>query len=134
MFIDYVKIFIKSGNGGNGSLSFHREKYVQAGGPDGGNGGNGGDVVIVADPDMRTLLDFHFQKHFSAGNGENGMSNLRTGKKGEDVVIRVPRGTVAAIIGSLLYVLSPVDLIPDMIPVMDFHIGQSGYALDLVEE
>ena len=94
MFIDYVKIFIKSGNGGNGSLSFHREKYVQAGGPDGGNGGNGGDVVIVADPDMRTLLDFHFQKHFSAGNGENGMSNLRTGKKGEDVVIRVPRGTV----------------------------------------
>ncbi len=94
MFIDYVKIFIKSGNGGNGSLSFHREKYVQAGGPDGGNGGNGGDVVLVADPDMRTLLDFHFQKHFSAGNGENGMSNLRTGKKGEDVVIRVPRGTV----------------------------------------
>ncbi|MBE7092354.1 MAG: GTPase ObgE [Clostridiales bacterium] len=94
MFIDYVKIYIKSGNGGNGSLSFHREKYVQAGGPDGGNGGNGGDIVLVADQDMRTLLDFHFQKHFSAGNGENGMSNLRTGKKGEDIVIRVPRGTV----------------------------------------
>ncbi len=94
MFIDFVKIFIKSGNGGNGSLSFHREKYVQAGGPDGGNGGNGGDIIIACDPDMRTLLDFHFQKHFSAGNGENGMSNLRTGKKGEDIVIRVPRGTV----------------------------------------
>lgn len=94
MFIDYVKIFIKSGNGGNGSLSFHREKYVQAGGPDGGNGGSGGDIIVECDPDMRTLLDFHFQKHFSAGNGENGMSNLRTGKKGEDVVIRVPRGTV----------------------------------------
>ena len=94
MFIDYVKIFIKSGNGGNGSLSFHREKYVQSGGPDGGNGGKGGDIVLEVDPDMRTLLDFHFQKHFSAGNGENGMSNLRTGAKGEDVVIRVPRGTV----------------------------------------
>ncbi len=94
MFIDYVKIFIKSGNGGNGSLSFHREKYVQAGGPDGGNGGCGGDIIVECDPDMRTLLDFHFQKHFSAGNGENGMSNLRTGKKGDDIVIRVPRGTV----------------------------------------
>ena len=94
MFIDYVKIFIKSGNGGNGSLSFHREKYVQAGGPDGGNGGSGGDIIVECDPDMRTLLDFHFQKHFSAGNGENGMSNLRTGKKGEDIVIHVPRGTV----------------------------------------
>lgn len=94
MFIDYVKIFIKSGNGGNGSLSFHREKYVQTGGPDGGNGGKGGDVVLVADNDMRTLLDFHFQKHFTAGNGENGMSNLRTGANGQDVVIRVPRGTV----------------------------------------
>jgi len=94
MFIDYVKIFIKSGNGGNGGLSFHREKYVQTGGPDGGNGGNGGNVVLVADPDMRTLLDFHFQKHFSATNGENGMSNLRTGASGKDVVIKVPCGTV----------------------------------------
>lgn len=94
MFIDFVKIFIKSGNGGNGSLSFHREKYVQSGGPDGGNGGNGGDIVVAADADMRTLLDFHFQKHFAAGNGENGMSNLRTGARGQDVVIRVPRGTV----------------------------------------
>ena len=94
MFIDFVKIFIKSGNGGNGGLSFHREKYVQSGGPDGGNGGNGGNVILVADPDMRTLLDFHFQKHFSAENGENGMSNLRTGAKGKDVVINVPWGTV----------------------------------------
>ncbi len=94
MFIDIVKIFIKSGNGGNGGLSFHREKYVQSGGPDGGNGGNGGDVIAVVDKSMRTLLDFRFQKHFSAGNGENGMSNLRTGKRGENIIIRVPRGTV----------------------------------------
>ncbi|MBR2861514.1 MAG: GTPase ObgE [Clostridia bacterium] len=94
MFIDFVKIFIKSGNGGNGSLSFHREKYVQTGGPDGGNGGNGGNIVLEADPDMRTLLDFHFQKHFAAENGQNGMSNLRTGASGKDVVIKVPRGTV----------------------------------------
>lgn len=94
MFIDYVKIFIKSGNGGNGGLSFHREKYVQSGGPDGGNGGNGGDIVLIADPALRTLLDFHFQKHFSAGDGMNGMSNLRTGARGKDVEIHVPRGTV----------------------------------------
>ena len=94
MFIDYVKIFIKSGNGGNGGLSFHREKYVQSGGPDGGNGGNGGDILAVVDPSMRTLLDFHFQKHFSATNGENGMSNLRTGARGSDIIIKVPRGTV----------------------------------------
>lgn len=94
MFIDYVKIFIKSGNGGNGSMSFHREKYVQTGGPDGGNGGRGGDVIVKVDPDMRTLLDFHFQKHFSADNGENGAANLRTGKRGNDVIIKVPRGTI----------------------------------------
>lgn len=94
MFIDYVKIFIKSGNGGNGGLSFHREKYVQAGGPDGGNGGNGGNIIIETDKSMRTLLDFHFQKHFSAENGENGMNNLKTGASGKDTVIRVPRGTV----------------------------------------
>lgn len=94
MFIDFVKIYIKSGNGGHGALSFHREKYVQAGGPDGGNGGNGGDVVLVADADMRTLLDFHFQKHFSADNGENGAGNLRTGARGKNVEIHVPRGTI----------------------------------------
>ena len=94
MFIDYVKIFVKSGNGGNGSMSFHREKYVQTGGPDGGRGGRGGNVVVTVDPDMRTLLDFHFQKHFTAEDGENGASNLRTGARGKDVEIRVPRGTI----------------------------------------
>ena len=94
MFIDLVKIFVKSGNGGNGALSFHREKYVQAGGPDGGDGGRGGDVVLIADPDMRTLLDFHFQKHFSAENGQNGSGNMRTGARGKDVEIFVPCGTV----------------------------------------
>lgn len=94
MFIDYVKIFVKSGNGGNGCMSFHREKYVQTGGPDGGNGGRGGNVVVTVDPDMRTLLDFHFQKHFTADDGENGASNLRTGARGKDVEIRVPRGTI----------------------------------------
>lgn len=94
MFIDYVKIFIKSGNGGNGGLSFHREKYVQAGGPDGGNGGNGGNIVVQTDKSMRTLLDFRFQKHFTAENGANGMNNLKTGASGSDTVIRVPRGTV----------------------------------------
>jgi len=94
MFIDFVKIYIKSGNGGNGGLSFHRERYVQTGGPDGGNGGNGGDIIVEVDSSMRTLLDFHFQKHFSATNGEPGMNNLKTGKSGTDTVIKVPRGTV----------------------------------------
>lgn len=94
MFLDYVKIFIKAGNGGNGAVSFHREKYVPNGGPDGGDGGNGGDVIFVADKDMNTLIDFKFKKHFRAENGTSGAPKCCTGKCGENLVIKVPTGTV----------------------------------------
>ncbi len=94
MFIDKVKIYCKAGNGGNGSASLHTEKYVANGGPDGGDGGKGGDVIFVATSSENTLNAFHFQKHFRAGNGENGGKKNCYGKQGEDIVVRVPLGTV----------------------------------------
>lgn len=94
MFVDYAKIIIKSGDGGNGATSFRREKYVAAGGPDGGDGGKGGDVYFVVDPDSNTLIDFRFNKKFKAQNGENGRGSNCYGKSGEDCYIKVPRGTV----------------------------------------
>lgn len=94
MFIDKVKIYIKSGNGGNGSASLHTEKYVANGGPDGGDGGKGGDIIFEATSAENTLNVFHFQKHFRAGNGENGGKKNCYGKQGEDLVIKVPVGTV----------------------------------------
>ena len=94
MFLDYVKIFIKAGCGGNGAVSFHREKYVPNGGPDGGDGGNGGSIVFVADKNLNNLVDFKFKKHFRAENGANGAGRNCTGKSGEDLVIKVPVGTV----------------------------------------
>lgn len=94
MFIDYAKIIIKSGDGGNGATSFRREKYVAAGGPDGGDGGKGGDVYFVVDPDSNTLIDFRFNKKFKAQNGENGKGSNCYGKSGEDCYIKVPLGTV----------------------------------------
>ena len=94
LFVDVVNITAKAGDGGNGCVSFHREKYVQAGGPDGGDGGRGGDVVFVATERMHTLMDFRYHRKFTAGNGEDGMGNRKTGKNGADVVIEVPPGTV----------------------------------------
>lgn len=93
-FVDRVKITAKAGNGGNGSTSFHREKFVINGGPDGGDGGSGGDVLIHADPNMHTLLDFRFRSKYTAQNGEDGKANRCTGKRGEDLLIKVPVGTV----------------------------------------
>ena len=93
-FVDRVKITAKAGNGGNGSASFHREKFVINGGPDGGDGGNGGDVLVFADPNMHTLLDFRFHSKYTAQNGEDGKANRCTGKRGEDLLIKVPVGTV----------------------------------------
>ena len=93
-FVDHVKITAKAGNGGNGSMSFHREKYVLNGGPDGGDGGNGGDVLLYADPNMHTLLDFRFKTKYTAENGGDGSGNRCTGKRGADLVIKVPVGTV----------------------------------------
>ena len=94
MFVDQVKITAKAGNGGNGAVSFHREKFVQNGGPDGGDGGNGGDIVLLADVNMHTLMDFRYKRKFTAENGENGSSALCRGKSGRDLVIKVPVGTV----------------------------------------
>ncbi len=93
-FVDHVKITAKAGNGGNGSASFHREKFVQNGGPDGGDGGRGGDVVFLADVNMHTLLDFRFHSKYTAENGGDGANNLRAGKRGEDLIVKVPVGTV----------------------------------------
>ncbi len=94
MFTDYTKIIIKSGNGGNGAISFRREKYVAAGGPDGGDGGKGGDVYFKVDKDKNTLIDFRYNKKFKATNGENGRGSRCTGKSGEDIYIGVPIGTI----------------------------------------
>lgn len=93
-FVDHVRITAKAGNGGNGSTSFHREKFVINGGPDGGDGGNGGDILIYADPNMHTLLDFRFKSKYTAENGEDGRANRCTGKRGDDLLIKVPVGTV----------------------------------------
>ena len=94
MFTDYVKIIAKAGNGGNGAISFRREKYVAAGGPDGGDGGKGGDVYFEVDPNANTLIDFRFKKKFKAENGNNGEGSNKYGKSGEDLTIKVPIGTI----------------------------------------
>ena len=93
-FVDKARIFIKAGDGGDGCSSFHREKYVAQGGPDGGDGGRGGSIVFLADPNMNTLLDFRFSRHFRAERGENGKAKMSRGKNGQDVVIKVPVGTL----------------------------------------
>ncbi|MBQ3425255.1 MAG: GTPase ObgE [Clostridia bacterium] len=94
LFVDVVTITAKAGDGGNGCVSFHREKFVQAGGPDGGDGGRGGDIIFEASERMHTLMDFRYKRKFTAGNGGDGMANRRTGKSGESVIIQVPPGTV----------------------------------------
>ncbi|MBQ2770165.1 MAG: GTPase ObgE [Clostridia bacterium] len=93
-FVDKTKIIIKAGSGGDGCASFHREKYVMKGGPSGGDGGRGGDVIFYADERLSTLLDFKFQRHFRAQNGENGKAELMSGKDGEPLIVKVPVGTI----------------------------------------
>lgn len=94
MFVDYVKILIKSGDGGNGAKTFRREKYVAAGGPDGGDGGNGGSIYFEVDKDANTLINFRYNKRYKAENGENGSGNRCFGKSGKDLYLKVPKGTV----------------------------------------
>lgn len=94
MFVDIARISLKAGNGGNGAVSFHREKYVAAGGPDGGDGGRGGNILLVADDHLSTLADFRYKKKYAAQNGENGRAGRCTGKSAPDLVLRVPRGTL----------------------------------------
>jgi GTP-binding protein len=94
MLIDNVKITIKSGNGGNGCVSFRREKFVPRGGPNGGDGGKGGDVIFLADHSLSTLIDFRYKKIYKAENGKHGMGGDKTGKSGEDIIIKVPCGSI----------------------------------------
>lgn len=94
MYLDVARIYIKAGNGGNGKVSFHREKFNMYGGPDGGDGGKGGDIIFIADDDMTTLIDFKYKVHYRAPNGEHGGSSKSTGKSGEDIIIKVPTGTI----------------------------------------
>ena len=94
MFVDYVKIIIKSGDGGNGAKSFRREKYVAAGGPDGGDGGNGGSIYFEVDKDANTLINFRYNRKYKAENGKPGSGNRCFGKSGKDLVLKVPKGTV----------------------------------------
>ena len=93
-FVDTAKITVRSGNGGNGVVSFHREKYVAAGGPDGGDGGRGGNVVVTVDDHMSTLMDFRYKRKYTAANGTDGGGKRCTGRNGADLVLRVPRGTI----------------------------------------
>ncbi len=94
MFVDIAKIKIKAGNGGNGAVAFHREKYIASGGPDGGDGGKGGDIVFTVDDHLATLADFRYKRKYTAENGQNGGGSKCTGRKGKDLVIKVPRGTI----------------------------------------
>ena len=94
MFVDKAKIKIKAGNGGDGAVAFHREKFVAAGGPDGGDGGKGGDIVFQVDDNLSTLADFKYKRKYKAQSGMNGQGGKRNGKKGEDLIIKVPRGTI----------------------------------------
>jgi GTP-binding protein len=92
-FLDLAKVYIRSGGGGNGCVSFRREKYIEYGGPDGGDGGKGGTVWAIAVDGLNTLIDFRYQQHFFANNGQSGMGRQRTGKDGEEIILRVPVGT-----------------------------------------
>ncbi len=94
MFVDIAKIKIKAGDGGNGAVAFHREKYINAGGPDGGDGGRGGNIVFQVDDNLSTLADFRYKRKYQAENGANGSGGKRYGKKGKDLIIKVPRGTI----------------------------------------
>ena len=92
-FLDQIKIYIKAGNGGDGSPSFRREKFIEFGGPDGGDGGKGGSIILKAEQNLNTLIDYRYQQHHKAQRGENGMGQNRTGKSGEDLILKVPLGT-----------------------------------------
>ena len=92
-FLDLAKVYIRSGAGGNGCVSFRKEKFVEFGGPDGGDGGHGGDVIAEAVEGLNTLIDFRYQQHFFAQNGQPGMGSSRTGASGDDIILRVPVGT-----------------------------------------
>src|SRR5258707_12858758 len=92
-FLDQAKVYIRSGNGGAGCVGFRREKFIEFGGPDGGDGGRGGDVIVVCVDGLNTLIDYRYAQHFKAETGHHGMGSQPTGGKGKDIVLRLPRGT-----------------------------------------
>ena len=92
-FLDQAKIYVASGKGGRGCVSFRREKYIEYGGPNGGDGGRGGDIVFITDQNLNTLIDFRYQQHFKAMKGQDGMGKNKTGAGGDDIIIKVPPGT-----------------------------------------
>ena len=92
-FLDQAKIYVTSGKGGNGCVSFRKEKYIEFGGPNGGNGGKGGDVIIKGNENLNTLIDFRYQQHFKAKKGDDGKTQNKTGANGENIIIKVPFGT-----------------------------------------
>ena len=94
MFVDSTDLYVKAGDGGDGAVAFHREKYIAAGGPDGGDGGKGGDVILQPSDNLNTLSDLRFKHRFTAENGENGKGSKMFGKNGKNLVIKVPKGTV----------------------------------------
>ena len=118
-FIDTARITVRAGTGGGGAVAFHREKYVAAGGPDGGDGGRGGDVILRVDPHMSTLMDFRYKRKYVAGDGQDGQGKRCSGKDGTDLVIRVPKGTVVRD-------LETKEIICDMSGEGDFVIARGG--------
>ena len=92
-FLDQAKIYLKAGNGGSGSASFRREKFIEFGGPDGGDGGHGGSIVFIADKNLNTLVDFRYQQHLKAEKGQDGKGKKKTGRSGKDLILKVPLGT-----------------------------------------
>ena len=118
-FVDYSKIFVKSGNGGKGCVSFRREKYVPRGGPDGGDGGKGGNVIIKSTSHLNTLIDFKYKREYKAKDGQNGMGKKMHGKNGDDLIIPVPAGTVIKLSDS-------VSGVADLVRDGDFFIAAKG--------
>ena len=92
-FLDQTKIYLKAGNGGSGSASFRREKFIEFGGPVGGDGGHGGSIIFIADKNLNTLIDFRYQQHLKAENGKEGKGKKKTGRSGKDLILKVPLGT-----------------------------------------
>jgi GTP-binding protein len=118
-FIDEARIFVKAGDGGNGCVAFRRESHVPRGGPSGGDGGNGGNVVFVADPQLATLLDFKYRRHYRAPRGEDGRGRDQYGKGGEDLVLRVP-------VGTMIYDATTDDLLADLAAPEARHVAARG--------
>ena len=119
MFIDYAKIELQAGNGGKGAVAFRREKYIDKGGPNGGDGGRGGNIIFETNPNLHTLQDIRYKRKYKAKNGHAGGSNNRTGKSGEDLIIQVPCGTI-------IKNLDNQTIIKDLVKENESHIVCSG--------